>query len=72
MKAGPSPPEEILKIKANIDRLRGEQSGATVAALADIAVPTWYRKMKQPGLFTVDELAAVARVLGCELWELVR
>ena len=71
MKAGPSPPEEILQIRKNIDRLRGERSGATVASLADIAVPTWYRKMKQPGLFTIDELAAIARVLDCELKDLV-
>lgn len=72
MKAGPSPPEEILKIKANIDRLRGERSGMTVAAQAGIVPATWYRKYKQPGKFTADELAAIARALDCELVELFK
>lgn len=71
-----SSPEETLKIRANIDRLRGEQeprmSVATLAGSAAIPLTTWYRRMEDPGQLTVRELGLIAKALQCSLADLVR
>jgi transcriptional regulator with XRE-family HTH domain len=75
MKAGPSPPGGILKIRQNVERLRGERglTAATVAERSGIPYPSsWYRKMDRPGLFKGEEFQAIAETLGVEVAELFR
>jgi len=66
--------EEHLKILQNIEERRGELglSGPTVAGIANIAPSTWYRRLADPGQFTVDELLGIAEALRWTLAELVK
>lgn len=66
--------EADLTILRNIELRRGELqlSGLTVAGLANIAPTTWYRRMRDPGQLTVDELDGIASALRCSVADLVR
>ena len=73
MQYGPDPPEELLNIWPNIERLRRERglTAATVAERSGIPYPSsWYRKMNSPRLLRGDEFEAIAAVLGVHIGEL--
>ena len=43
-----------------------------VAAEADIALATWWRRMREPGSWRLAELERVAAVLGVDVVDLLR
>ena len=69
----PRPLEEQLKIREQIDRLRGERklSGVTLAALSGIPISSYRRKMDSKvdntGDLTISELVRLADALGVPL-----
>lgn len=67
--------EADLTILRNIELRSGEleppMSGLTLAGLANIAPTTWYRRLRDPGRFTVDELGGIADALRCSIADLV-
>jgi hypothetical protein len=73
MPATPEPSGGILKVRQNIERLRGER-GLTVETLAfraGISYPSsWYRKWNAPQLFRGGEFEAIAEALGVQVAEL--